>query len=335
MRKYLVVLIYVTSLVFVSCNSVHELPGDDPIDPTLISFNIKAHVNVSDLDLEGYDLANISSEEREIRMVIEFVSQDGGKIISSVEYIKESEIIDGYINLEKRYSFIDKGIYNMAVWCDYLSDNRYFYDVENLNEINYLLPFDTSSHDEDCFGGVEVVDLTSYNGVYNATKDVVIELSRPVSKYYIITEDIAQFIEKETKLRSVDEVLASGSELSNYSITIYHTGYMANRFNIYNWSATKAEEGISYPTTIEKLNDSEGLLAFKHIFPNSSTTKSYIAIELRDSDGELINYIDDIEVPLIQGEATVVRGNFLTYSSDQGVTVNPDFEGETDIWIGD
>ena len=72
-----------------------------------------------------------------------------------------------------------------------------------------------------------------------------------------------------------------------------------------------------------------------YIFVNGSESAVKVNLTIRDGEGNLLNEIGDIDVPIVRGKLTTIRDEFLTRDYAPGIGINPGFDGEIDIVIPD
>ena len=56
---------------------------------------------------------------------------------------------------------------------------------------------------------------------------------------------------------------------------------------------------------------------------------------IRDSEGNLLNRIEGIDVPIVRGKLTTIRDEFLTRDYAPGIGIDPGFDGDINITIPD
>lgn len=71
------------------------------------------------------------------------------------------------------------------------------------------------------------------------------------------------------------------------------------------------------------LSDKEAHLASDYIFVNGSESAVKVNLTIRDGEGNLLNEIGDIDVPIVRGKLTTIRDEFLTRDYAPGIGINP------------
>ena len=75
------------------------------------------------------------------------------------------------------------------------------------------------------------------------------------------------------------------------------------------------------------LSEKEAHLASDYIFVNGSESAVKVNLVIRDSEGNLLNRIEGINVPIVRGKLTTIRDEFLTRNYSPGIGIDPSFEG--------
>ena len=114
-----------------------------------------------------------------------------------------------------------------------------------------------------------------------------------------------------------------------------YAGYFPSGFNAYTNKPNDARTGMSFGCSMRPLSDKEAHLASDYIFVNGSESAVKVNLTIRDGEGNLLNEIGDIDVPIVRGKLTTIRDEFLTRDYAPGIGINPGFDGEIDIVIPD
>ena len=156
-----------------------------------------------------------------------------------------------------------------------------------------------------------------------------------------ITTDVDKFLDNLSK-RNVktygavaDNLLGSAPDLSSIQVTVDYACYFPSSFNAYTDKPNDACLGMSFGCCMTPLSDKEAHLAGDHIFVNGSESAVTVNLTIRDGEGNLLNQVEGINVPIVRGKLTVIRDEFLTRSYAPGIGIDPGFDGEIDIVIPD
>ena len=179
-----------------------------------------------------------------------------------------------------------------------------------------------------------------YRDRWNETVDATVTLQRPMAKIEFITTDIDKFLDKlaarRTKAGSIAEnLLTRKPDLSTIRVQVEYAGYFPSGFNAYTNKPNDARTGMSFGCSMQPLSDKEAHLAGDYIFVNGSESAVTVNLTLRDGEGNLLNRIEGINVPIVRGKLTVIRDEFLTRSYAPGIGIDPGFDGEINVVIPD
>ena len=107
------------------------------------------------------------------------------------------------------------------------------------------------------------------------------------------------------------------------------------KYNAYTNKPNDARTGMSFVCSMRPLSDKEAHLASDYIFVNGADSAVTVNLAIRDGEGNLLNEVGGINVPVVRGKLTVIRDEFLTSSYAPGIGIDPGFDGEIDIVIPD
>ncbi len=245
-----------------------------------------------------------------------------------------------------------QGKYECLVWADYVDadvpDADLFYLTDDFQEI---ILADRKNH----IANTDQRD--AYRGAANIVvddqaKDIFIDMTRPMAKYEFITTDLSDFIayaqammEAKEAQRAADAESAEGDapaipseardiNINDYTIMVRYNGYMPCSLNMFTDKPADAWTGVSYTgKALPQLASGEAQLGFDYVFVNGSEATVSAYIEVYDADGDVISRTSPIDIPLLRGHLTTIKGRFLTSHASGGATIDPDYEGEFNIQI--
>lgn len=120
-------------------------------------------------------------------------------------------------------------------------------------------------------------------------------------------------------------------DYKDYTVTMYYTGFLPSVFNHFTNKPIDSRTGQFYTATISELSETDALLAFDHVFVNGRESSVKVMLEVKDPRGNVIAGSQPIDVPIVRGRCTVVKGEFLTSKTTGGVGIVPDFDGDFNI----
>lgn len=193
----------------------------------------------------------------------------------------------------------------------------------------------------DAFRGTGDISLAASIAMH--TPDTVdITMQRPLAKYEFISTDLKEFIDKEVQNAisrgevaevSEDKAPSRVVDMNDYQIVFYYTGFMPCAYNMFLDKPVDSATGVSFPSKITQLSDTEASIGFDYVFVNGSDASVTTQIAIYDKRGEQISLTDPISIPLKRSRHTILRGSFLMQEATKGLVINPEFDGEYNLII--
>ncbi len=226
---------------------------------------------------------------------------------------------------------LPRGSLTCLVWVDYVngdnSDADGYYQTDDFQEIilddrgNYV----GNSDLRDTFRGRGSISIAC------ESKTLHIDMSRPMAKYEFIATDLQKF------LYAVSAHLAESRsvDLGDYTCRVHYDGYLPCSFNMFTDKPADAWTGMSYSGQLRPTDDDgEALLGYDYVFVNDDNNASVMAsIEVVDGLGDVVARTNTMEIPLLRGHLTTVKGDFLTSHTVGGTMIDSEFNGEYNIFI--
>jgi hypothetical protein len=229
------------------------------------------------------------------------------------------------------------GEWILLVWADFTDPVTQF-EYYNCTDFSDIHINETMGHT----GGNDYRD--AYSGSANINigtskdddEEVIINMTRPMAKYRIVTTDLNEFMEMQLKSQSdsnefgAQSISAAQKEIfdfSKYTIRILYTGYMPSAYNIFYDTPSNAITEAYYDGKITKISDSEAEIGFDYIFVDTNDAFVSLAIGVYDNEGNLISRTPSYDIPLQRGNITTVLGKFLTTASSSSGNGSYDFIG--------
>lgn len=364
-HKAIAAAVVACTLVLASC-AVHEWPengGVEPVEPEPTKYPVILKLNY-DTNLPLYRVIENQLKSRasiadkyDVRYTIEIY-----KVLDVVANTKElysREVLTrDDVNTLNHSLLINmpEGYYEFYVWTDYVdagTSNDTFYTTENFSSIT-VINYQGNNDFRDAFTGV----LTSF--VTPMTSELIIYNKRPLAKFNFITTDLDRFIDKMLELEAKKEssaqseydatpqdaprgsqqeaTAADGSsteaqtpsrviDISEYKVVIRYSQFMPSEFDIFSFIPVYSLPNMSFESTITPISDTEAELGFDYVFVNGDEFIIPIIVEVYDKTGQKVSGINPINIPLMRGQLTTVRDEFLTSQASGGIGINPDFEG--------
>lgn len=323
-------LMLIVSLLYTSCKTITEYPGENPVDPTLVNLN----VNVS-LSPDVADLTSPSDFESNVRqrLVVEVYRLNEGQ-----EPVVRQEVLLGKMLHEQDTTLtlrVNAMKYRVVVWVDYMRqmspNDFYYYTAATLWGIKYSEEYMANNEEKDCFAARKDVDLTEYSDQWNVHVDLDMPVNRPVGKLVIIANDVETYVSRAQSRGN--EI--SRAEINNFTARVYYQQFVPNGYTAYANELNDAITGVSYASRFTVLNDIEAMAAFDYLFASEEGTEYTIGMQVFDADGNLLNEVNGKKVIMKCNELTVLRADFLTGDYNPGITIDQDYDGTIDVILPD
>ncbi len=326
--------------------------GPDSVLPTSVPCRLRLHYE-TDFPIwdQDYTLQDGVTSKNEVytksvmgsgrmRYVIR-VYPISGKARSTADFIHEfvytGDLSDGY---DREYTVdIAPGAYRIMVWSDMTesSGDLSFYDCNDFSSISLSGDYRGNVEYRDAFRGVaEIsVDAAASEQERGVT---VISMERPLAKYEFVTTDLNDFLSKEqTRVEAKGETDSKGAEtkvtLDDYQVVFHYPEYMPDKYSIFMDKPVDSATGMQFNSKITQISDTEASVGFDYVFVDPDEGSIMVQIGIYDKNGKQLSMTKPIEVPLKRSVHSVLRGSFLMQKAPYGITINPDFDGDFNIFI--
>lgn len=324
--------------------SIMEFPEGGGIDPTSINMNLRLTI---DPTIEPYSSTEAftkaeDGQNHDVRWIIEvFENEISGTPIES-RVISCDPASDGNHTITTSFT-LNASKYQVVAWMDYVDDGSTddkYYQVSSLSSIGILDTEDYIGDEEhkEAYVGQQEIDLTNYRNNRDETIEQTITLTRPMAKIEFITTDAAKWQEKLEANRVQSErfvTRADKVDISSLQVTVEYAGYFPSGFNAYTNTPNDAREGVSFGSTMTPLSEQEARFGSDYIFVNDSESAVTVNLTISDDQGNVLNEIKGISVPIVRGQLTTIRDAFLTQNFIPGIGIDPNFDGNIDYIIPD
>lgn len=339
MKRLTVILL--SLLVVLSCDTVHQWPEPGKeVDPTIID----ATVNISceiDLDIEKIitkgSAAPVYTDENADKYLRRFLidiyedEQRGDKLVFSNVFTQE-------VTDKSHLTFkadLHTRKYKAVIWMDYVlkedKKDLYYLTSNGMSAIRTQpIAFYSGSDDfKDAQTVVYPFDLTSQTEWF-AHITIDVPLQRPVAKITFESTDFEEFARKEGCSEGGYEEFAK-----NYQVIFTYNGYLPTGFNVLTQKLNDSQTGYYFDSTPMWIKDTpDARLGFDYVFVNGEQSSVTVTVEVVSKiDGTIVNRTDGIVVPTFRGKETVVRDKFFTKDYNPGIGINPEFDGEFNVYV--
>ena len=347
MRKLLCLI--VSLALFAACD-VHEWPRL----PERVPFHLKLTFE-KDMTVwqHAYDGTNVieqglsetydnSREYGRIRYIIRaYPLSEGQRSVREhvQEFVFTKDIEKGYEH-EVTCQLLP-GDYSIMVWSDLVEDESKapYYNVSDFAGISLQGEHVGNNDHRDAFCGTGNISLAaSVSEAAPCTLEIT--MKRPLAKFEIITDDLAQFLEKQTlrlMAANAESEPATGdgtktkARLEDYNVVFYYVGFMPDTYNMFTDKPVDSSTGITFPSSMKETEEGTVSLGFDHVFVNGKESAVTVQIGVYDHDGMQLSLTEPIDIPLKRSCHTVLRGSFLMSEASGGMGIDPGFNGNHNL----
>ena len=90
-------------------------------------------------------------------------------------------------------------------------------------------------------------------------------------------------------------------------------------------------QGVVFNASLAEVTETSATLAFDYVFVNGTESAVTADIRIYDDRGALES--TGIRIPYKRNAVTRIYGDFLNRSYNSGVGIDPDYDGEYDIYL--
>lgn len=330
MKKRL--LIYILPALLWGCQ-LHEEPeltadGEMGVDPTAVTLTANLTLNINLSEKAGTSRTMTDNSGHLHRFTVEaYLNRQPIKRQVIVEEITDRTHLTLPVSMQ-----LHARNYQLVVWSDYVKadtqNEDLYYDTEDLVP---LIPVNAShtgnTEYKDAFAASVPVDLGNYREQWEAEVPIDIELARPVARYELVTNDVASFLRK----------VASGDiEGKKFTARIKYSSYLSVGYNILDDVPKHSLMYMQYSKTFDlpAEGSTELNLGFDYVFVAAGEGATYIPVEIEVVNEEGVTVASNaLRIPCIRGKNSIVKGAFLTETSDEGIDFDPGYDGEIDLEV--
>lgn len=318
-----------TSLLLTSCD-VHEMPDMPKEVAHYLQFNFK----IDSLSIQDTKYDTRSQKDKatlDWRYIVRaYPILENGK--TSQDYVLESIFTR---SMSDNYNYnvlldLPPGNFNVMVWADFVdkgSKANYFYNADNFAEIYLHGKHQANTDNRDAFSGNAEISIVA-DIIDKEPETTIIEMERPLAKFEFITNDIEEFLGKETRKGADNDM---SIDLDDYKIVFYYTGFMPNAYSLFSDKPVDSATGVFFESKLTQINESEASMGFDYIFINGNESITTVNVGLYNTEGQLLSMSEAIEVPIKRSFHTIIKGKFLSQENKGGVNINPEFDDDYNL----
>ncbi len=305
---------------------VHDTVEGEGVDPTLVNVTTTLKFDLELLPIDINVTRTGAGSDMQLRFIVEAHREGNRELREVVLYDMQPEQASIELPLELKLNALN---YDIMVWADYVergSDEDYFYNTSDLNEVTIIEPYRGSTDYRDCIYGKANLDLRDYRDQWSVNLDLHIDMVRPLAKYQIIATDVDEFLTR------------TNSEGGEYTARFSYGFYIPMGYYLIGDVPINSKEGVYFttPVTIERNEANEVLLGSDFIFAGGLGSFTILNIDIIDSSGKVISRAYGIEIPYEYKHLTTLRARVLTNEmADGGIGFDPEWEDNLDFDLDD
>ena len=310
---------------------LHEEPemtpeGELGVDPTAVTLNLNLAMNLSLAERAPVTITRASETNYLRRFIVEAYLD---RQVAARQTVYEEDFNRASLSVSMK---LHARNYRILVWADYVNaetpEQGLVYDAENLAFILPAGKYIGNSRYKDVFAASAMADLTSFRNHWGAETSLDVELYRPVARYELVAKDVATFLNK---------LSTGGLKGESFTARVKYSDYLPTGYNLWDDVPKNSLMYMEYKVAFERPADGtkELILGFDYVLTDAGETVS-IPVEL-----EILNEKNEVlartafRVPCERGKNTTVRGNFLTSDANGGIGIDPDYDGDLEVDLGE
>lgn len=331
MKKLFLTICGLFSVILLGGCGVHELPEDGGVDPTTVHTKI---ILLPGADMTPFDVPEFStraadSREYEVRYIVEVYADD--KFDQSLQFRRQLIYPEGEVGEVALECDLHARNYRVMVWRDFvLAGNSVdcFYSTSDFSAIKLQGDYIGGTDYKDVFCGQMSLDLTPYRCQLEAGHREEMQLERPLAKIELITTDIIKYMDKLERVQN-----SRSATIENFTLQVLYTGYFPTGFNVNSNRPNLAVTDVKFTSTPVTVSDNEACLAFDYVLVNGEESSVTLEMIIYNEEGQEVNHVTGVEVPVKRNKITTVRDAFLTREFAPGIGIAPGFDGEINVVI--
>ncbi len=346
MKRTFMISALFTALAAVTTSCVHEFPELAESTDFTIHLNFDTELPLykevvrttsrAINDADAYDIRHIVTAHR--------LNRDG-----SYDRTADTTIVftcQDVKNLDcSRRLKLREGNYKFFVWSDFVDEgtsNDKYYNPSDFSEIilSDKKGYTGSCDFRDAFrGSVDGSVTVRKDEMMTVDNEVSVTMKRPLAKFKFVATDYEEFIANVVKMEaaknkeSIDDTQTRGINPDDYRVVFRYSGFVPCSYNMFTDKPADSWTGLQFASAMKLTEDKEIEMGYDYVFVNGSEAGVSVMAQVYDKDGVLVSSTPVIDVPLVRSKLTIVKGKFLTSTSNGGLDIDPSFDGEYNIII--
>lgn len=344
MKNILRISLVALAMLAASCSGIHEWPEEGKaVDPTEITATVKIKVKVG-LSIgtiitkapEAIDVTKETADKYDRRFIVtirnaEFNEDEVGTwMITRPVEDTTALMIEPKLHARK---------YTIAVWMDYVlkgtEEDCWFYTGEGKMlsgiRVSEREKYIAGSDFKDGQHFLQAIDLTEHAGEWHIDITIDAPLQSRMAKVRFLASDLQKYAESIEWKESLDSLA------KNMRVQFTYNGYFPTGFNAWTGRLNNSEIGYGFNHLCYNRNmfqeQAYTLVGSDWVLVNGESSSVNVSAIIRDKDGNYVNEVSNLQVPIERGKETVIIYKFFTKEYVPGIGINPDFDGEFNIYV--
>ena len=341
MRKAFRIILLMLLLLAGSCD-VHELPdGENYVRMTFHLLYDEEMPPYKDLtfDSKSFSQSPELPPSYAMRTVLKVYEGEPGGTWSTVPYWKTEIIDDDYSSLDREISvMLPPKRFRAFVWSDFVrtdgSDN--FFSLDGFPEVRQSSSLNTGGDFKSSFYAVDIVRMDEIMEL-NASVTHDVEMIRPSAKICFYASDIEDYLtELRKRAASVngypDAITPLSINLDSYTMKVTYLGFLPDAWNVREGLSSDSNTGHSFLGHASLIDNGSVYFGCDYVFSGEESSID-VMLEVFDPAGVLITRLNQITIPISKGKTTTVTGRMMTHGISGSVVIDPEYDGEFNIYI--
>lgn len=218
------------------------------------------------------------------------------------------------------------GEYELFVWSDLLKNGSPMHNAEDFGEVTFYSEHIGCTFCREAFKGSTAISI--FGGEEKNASTYDIQMKKPLARFELLTDDLAEFLSSEMDRRPGEAV-----NIEDYVVAFYYVGFMPVAYSLFKDAPVDSSTGAMFTSSIKSISDTEASLGFDYVFVNNKDSAVTVRVAVYDNNGKLVSLTPSIKVPLKRDNVTVLRGNYITQVSADGIQIDTDYKGNHNLFL--
>lgn len=298
-RYYILFLLWFIFLY--SCSLIHEEPGEDGVDPTLVDVYM-TFILPEDTAIQDDHSDETSMDTRYTFEVTPKIMKMKSDTTRQTVFITSSPLANGdTLTFPVKISPAQN---NIRVWIDYVprgNSCECYYNTNHLSSVKVTEPYQVCTNQKRAFAGNHDIDLSNFEGQEYAKTSTTINLTLPFGSFSILSTDYQQYVQDHPNDAPITTII----KYRNYYPCGYNVSNQCANLNDFRTNIDFTSEAIALP-------DNSGIIAHDHVFVSPDPSDIAVDLFFYSASGNLIQKVKNIQIPIRRGELTTISDDFLT-----------------------